>query len=196
MPKSNRPRMDEAVEEEELKKPRYWAEKAPQENWNKSIPATTVPNSLFEVVQEISTSPLYEFGGRMAPVVRQALEDFCDKYAQEGSAATTLYKQMRRFRDYWVDDVLTTEMVQNVQVIETSLDRWRETGDIVRLIDALSKILDSGKELPPDWRMFIYDKLKRSRAMEQAMEYGFMHTGDGSWERKQLDLVHSVVMEG
>jgi hypothetical protein len=175
------------------RKPRFWGDKAPQENWGRSIPSTMIPNSVYESLQEISTSSLYEHGGRMGPVIRDALEEYVDKYGVPGTPSTTMYKQIRSFRDHWVDEILGMELLQNIMVIETALDRWRTGGEASKVLETLGKIGESVRVLPDEWKSFVMERLKDSRAVKQAFVFCRDIMDEGSRDRELLEIMYEVV---
>lgn len=173
-------------------KPRFWEERAPQENWNKNIPSVAVPSVMYEALQEMSVSPDFEYGGRMGPVIRQALEEFLVAHPID-SARGSMFRQMVEFRDSFVEEVMASEFLNQVQVIDTSLNRWRHAGEVEQLVALLNKVTDQVKKLPTEWRSFVLDQLRLSPSVREGFEYVYQNVGHDEETRKVVDVCHAVV---
>lgn len=176
------------------KKPRHWGDKAPQEQWTRTLPSTQLPVEMYEALQELAASPVHEFGGKIAPIIREAIEDFIDRYGNPTTPVMTMYQQMKAFRDYWVEERLAVNLLENLSVIETSFDRWRSAENLEQVIALFNKLLNSMKVLPNDWRIFALDKLRDSRSVREAMNFVF-DVADLE-QRREMEIVHDMIMAG
>ncbi len=188
---ANGTRLDQPKE----KKARYWDSKAPQEKWDKSIPAIQISTAIYEAIQEIAASPQYEYGGKMAPVIREALEEFVQKYGADFNTPTmTMFRQHKIFRDYWVEEIITGELLASAQTIESNLDRWKNAGNVEKIVITVEKIMESVRVLPDDHRQLILDKMKGSGIVKSCIDWALDRPDELRLEDKQsLEMAHDVL---
>jgi len=174
------------------KKPRYWEQRGPNEQWTRVIPSVQVSQAMYEALQEISTSAKHEFGGKMAPVIREALEEFIDRYGVEGPGLS-FYQQLKAFRDHWIEEIIANDLLSNVVVIETTLDRWRQADDGEKVVSTFKKLIESVKSLPQEWRGLVIERIKESRACIDAMNYLYDDARLSVNEREEVRFVHDIL---
>jgi hypothetical protein len=180
----------------DLKRPRFHNDKSPQEQWTRTIPPIQVTQEMYEAVQELSTASEHEFGGKASAVIREAIEEFIDKYGvPTGTPRMTLYSQMKAFRDNWVEEIIANQILESFGVIENTLDRWTRGGNSEMIIETFQRLLDSMNMLPPEWQKTLKEYAKDSRAANQAMEFAMADVEVNSKKRKALEIVHSVLYE-
>lgn len=172
------------------KAPRFWGDQGPKEQWAKTLPATSCSQEMYEAVQEMLVDPRFEWAGKVGSFMREAVEEMLDKYYSKDESMT-LYQQMRQFRDAWIEEKIANELLDNLNIIETTLVRWRMAGDIERIILTFQKLLHSINLLPREWRSLVLDKARESESIREAMNW-VLHEGDID-VRRELEKVHEVI---
>lgn len=174
--------------------PRFWEERAPQESWSKNLPSIAIPAAMYEELQELAMSPDYEFGGKITPIIRQAVEEFLVAHMTEGPKAS-LFRQMVAFRDSFVEEILASEFLNQVTVIETSLNRWRNANEIEQLVALMGKVTENLNRLPDTWRGFVIDQLRENKGVKEAFDYAYKVVGHTMNEdqRKEIDITHGII---
>lgn len=187
-------RSSRGVDGDDVKSPRYWDEKAPQEQWSKSLPSISIPGPMYEALQELAMSPEYEYGGKVAPVIREAIEEFINRYVDDGSRPTgtmSLYRRMRQVRDIWVEEILVGDFINMFNVMEQSIHRWTKTGHVEMLVVQFNKLMASVALLPVEWRVFITEKMRDSEILKEAFE--LVGEEGTETERELARVVHEVI---
>lgn len=187
-------RLDQAVD----RVPRHWNDKAPQEAWNRTLPAIQIPQAMYEALQELSTNPEFEYGGKVAPIIREAIEEFVNKYTGDTniSGRMSLYRQMTAWRDAWAEEIIANNWLENMSVIETTLQRWFVAGDADMLVAALEKMMEGIKALPDEWRGFVVEKLRESDKVKEAVDWVKGEIPIEGRERRVVERVMNAVYSG
>ena len=187
VPKPRMFRLDEATD----KPTRNWGEQGPAEKWTKSLPSVQVPATMYEMVQELSVDPRYEYDGKVAPIMREALEEFIERYADRHTGGYTIWQQIKSFRDYWVEEIVINELMNHIGVIESSFDRWRVIGDWERVVGLFEKLMESVRMLPDVWRKYVIDHIRQQSSIKDAMEFALENAALS--ERRKLERAHEML---
>lgn len=184
-----RPHVDR---EEGKRAPTFWEERAPTEKWNKTLPSVQIPQHMYEALQELSASPDFEFGGKIAPIIREAIDEYINKYAGD-SLIFSYYRQMREFRMGWAEETMAHEMIGNLTVIEKTFERWVQAGEIKRVVSTFIKLMRSMNALPVEWRQFVKDRMVNSEYVKEAFDY-VNEEGDRE-DKETVEVVYGVLYE-
>lgn len=186
-----RPHIDR---DEGKRAPTFWEERAPTEKWNKTLPSVQIPQHMYEALQELAASPEFEFGGKIAPIIREALDEFINKYTGDsGSLIFSYYKQMREFRMGWAEETMAHELIGNLTVIEKTFERWVQAQETGRVVRTFIKLMQSMNALPVEWRQFVKDRMVNSEYVKEAFEY-IKEEGDMD-DKETVDIVYQVLYE-
>ena len=164
----------------EDRKPIYWGDKVPGENWTRSLPSIQIPSDLYEAVVDMSMDVSFEYGGKITPLVREALDEFINKYGDASKLAISLHKQMSRFREIYADELIAHNLLENVAVVDTAMGRWVGAGDVEQVTTQIEKILMALRSLPSDWQQFAIDHIKEL----QSVKLGFALVLEAGDERE------------
>lgn len=192
MNNSRSPRHPQVNRDASVRAPTFWEERAPTEKWNKTLPAIQIPQHMYEALQELAASPDFEYGGRIAPIIREAIDEFIAKYTGD-ELIFSYYRQMREFRMGWAEETMAHEMIGNLTVIEKTFERWVQAGEIKRVVRTFTKLMSSMNALPVEWRQFVKDRMVNSEYVKEAIEYV---REDGDMEDKDtIEVVYQVLYE-
>lgn len=173
------------------KQPRYWNEKGPGENWTKSVGPISIPGTLFEGLQALAYDPRYEYEGKVPGVIREALEEFLFRYLPEDNSVRSKIIQLKEFRDAWVDDILATDIIDSINAIAKTFDRWVSIADVERLLTQFEKMIASLRVLESDWRVFAIETLRVHPAIRDAVKCVFENANIE--ERRRMERVHDIL---
>ena len=171
------------------REPRFWGEKVPQEKWNRNLPSIAVPEHMYEALQELAVHADYEFGGKVAPIIREALEEFIERYA--GGQKASVYKQMRAFRDAWAEEVVAMEMIENAHIVGAAFRRWLDSNNIEQILNQFDKLLNSLRFMPETWRGFLVDKVRGEDSVGEALKFVYEAGDEG--EKMKAEMISDLL---
>jgi len=186
-----RPHVDR--DDDTKRAPTFWEERAPTEKWNKTLPSVQIPQHMYEALQELSASPDFEFGGRIAPIIRESIDEFINKYTDGNNLIFSYYRQMREFRMGWAEETMAHEMIGNLTVIEKTFERWVQAGEMARVVTTFLKLMRSMNSLPVEWRQFVKDRMVNSEYVKEAFDY-VRDEGDRG-DKETVEMVYQILYE-